>query len=83
MGGFLLGRSLDVLGAVPSLLPAMPLLLAQHVFRLFAAVGFFRHEIGAVLRSLHHSWHSFVSLTPFWNCISRRSRAGEFSLSVV
>src|SRR6266404_868099 len=83
VGGLLLGRSPDVLGAVPSLLPAMPLLLAQHVFRFFAAVGFFRHEIGTVLRSLHHCWHSFVSLTAIWNCLSRRPRADEFSLSIV
>ena len=58
----------------------MPLLPAQHAVWLLAGLDFLPNEIRAIGRPLYADWHSFVSLSPIWNCGSRGTRFEQLSL---
>src|ERR1051325_4177314 len=74
---FLRVGSSDRISPISSLLSAVPLLRASHVFRLFASLGIFPAEIDARLGSHRDSRCSFVSLPSVWHRIGRCARRGE------
>src|SRR6202158_6396071 len=82
MGRSLLRKSPNRFGAVPFVLPAMPLLPPEHAFGLFVGVDFFQYAINSIRTAFRDCWHSFVSFSSVRNRIYRCAGFNQFCLPI-
>ena len=82
MGCLLFRNSSDRFGAIPVVLPAMPLLPAEHAVGLLIGVDFFQYAINSIRTAFRDCWHSFVSFSSVRNRIYRCAGFNQFCLPI-